>query len=87
MSDREYVIGTNPEGFPTITLNQDEETIPFNVWRDVARLAWKSHSRGVGNLTFVFATPVRIPRAVEVLKGGMWREKDANKSTDSSLPG
>lgn len=75
MNPREYVIGVSPEGRPTITLNADQEDIPFNIWRDVGRLAGKSYSHGINNETFEFLVAENLPKAKEILHGGLWQEK------------
>lgn len=72
---REYVVGVSSEGRPTITLNLDEKSIPFNVWRDVARLAGKSHIDAKGHLSFEFLVPSNRQKAESVLKGALFVRK------------
>lgn len=85
---REYVRGVSSSGRPTLTLNRDEDSedhIPFNVWRDVGRLAGKSTSYGINNLTFEFLVPENLPKAVEILKGALFTERDSTSGNYLTL--
>lgn len=78
--ERLYTFGVE-NGRPTITVNQDEDDMPFAVWRDTSRLCFRSHSRGVDNLTFVFVDDEARAKAEKVLQGGLFKRTDRIETT------
>lgn len=47
--------------------------IPFSVWRDCTRLAFRSTTTALGEVLF-FAEDTHLNQCKEVLKGALWTE-------------
>ena len=69
MKDRLYSIEGN-----VLTIHDSCDAMPFNVWRDVGRLAGVSYDLP-DKVIFEFLLPEKIPEAERVLQGAMWQKK------------
>lgn len=72
---RTYTIGVDPKTKrETITVHNSLKEMPFNVWRDVGRIAgcW---SETPNSITFEFLVSGRVAEAEKVLQGAMWARK------------
>lgn len=70
MIERTYSLEGN-----VVTIHNLLEDIPFNVWRDLGRLAGVSYDLP-DKVIFEFLIPEKIPEAERVLQGALWRKRD-----------
>lgn len=73
---RTYTIGVNPSnGRETLTVHATMVNVPYNVWRDLGRLAGLSYDNLAGHLVYEFLVPGKMERAEEILRGAMWERR------------
>lgn len=72
---RNYTIGINAEtGRETLTIHASLKDIPFNVFRDIGRLAGLSYDNDPNRLVFEFLSPDKMNKAKKILHGAMFVE-------------
>lgn len=71
-NERTYTVGVSADGRPTITVDETNHDLPYNVWRDVGRLAGCSHNRK-SETTFEFLIADNVPKAEKILHGALYR--------------
>jgi len=71
-----YTVGVNPKnGKVTLTLNRAMPLVPYNVWRDLGRLAGLSYDNLAGHLVYEFLIPDKLDQAEVILRGAMWERR------------
>jgi len=77
VSTRAYYVGVNLERERlTIVVNRNLRGIPFNVWRDVARLAGCSISTPDTEVfEFLTGDPNAVERAERILQGALFKRQ------------
>ncbi len=73
---RTYMVSIHPvNGRELLTVHAKVSDMPFNVWRDLGRLAGKSYDNLAGHCVYEFLVPGKLPEAEAILRGGMWEKR------------
>lgn len=76
MSVKTYMVTKHPvNGRDLLTVHAHVGDMPFNVWRDLGRLAGKSYDNLAGHVVYEFLVPGRLEEAEEILRGAMWEKR------------
>ena len=73
MNVRTYSVSKHPvNDRDLLTVHAHVGDMPFNVWRDVGRLAGKSYDNLAGHCVYEFLVPENLTEAEEILRGALW---------------
>lgn len=73
---RTYHVGKNPvNGRDLLTVHAHVGDMPFNVWRDIGRIAGKSYDNLAGHVVYEFLVEGTLSQAEEILRGAMWEKR------------